>query len=77
MTEFKHIVTPDEAGCSVKELMRKHFTFSSRLMTKMKFQKLVFLNGEPMPGWIPTQPGDEILVKMPEETSDFPPEDIP
>ncbi len=77
MTEFKHIVTADEAGCSVKELMRKHFTFSSRLMTKLKFQKLVYLNGEQMPGWIPTEAGDEILVRMPEETSDFPPEDIP
>ncbi|MCI8609358.1 MAG: RluA family pseudouridine synthase [Firmicutes bacterium] len=77
MTEFKHIVTPEESGRSIKELIRHHFTFSSRLMTKLKFQNLVYLNGEPMPGWIPTQTGDILLVKMPEEASDFPPEDIP
>lgn len=77
MTEFRHIVTEEEAGRSVKELMRQHFTFSSRLMTKLKFQNLVFLNGEPMPGWVPTACGDEIVVKMPEETSDFEAEDIP
>ena len=44
MTEFKHTVTAEEAGKSVKELMRQHFTFSSRLMTKLKFQKLIYLN---------------------------------
>lgn len=77
MTEFRHTVTEDEAGRSVKELIRHHFTFSSRLLTKLKYQNLVFLNGEPMPGWIPTAQGDEIVVKMPEETSDFEPEDIP
>jgi hypothetical protein len=77
MTEFKHIVTPEEAGKSVKELMRQHFTFSSRLMTKLKFQKLIYLNGEQMPSWVPTAPGDEIVIKMPDEASDFPPEDIP
>lgn len=77
MTEFLHIVTKEEAGRSVKELIRCHFTFSSRLMTKLKFQNLVYLNGEPMPGWVPTKEGDTILVRMPEEVSDFEPEDIP
>lgn len=77
MTEFRHTVTAEEAGRPVKDLIRQHFTFSSRLLTKLKYQNLVFLNGQPMPGWVPAAPGDEILVKMPTETSDFEPEDIP
>jgi len=77
MTEFKYTVKKEDNGRSVKELIRQNFTFSSRLMTKLKFQKLIYLNGEPMPGWVPVSEGDEIIVKMPDEKSDFEPEDIP
>lgn len=77
MTEFQYNVTEDDKGLSIKELLHRHFTFSSRLMTKLKQQNLVYLNGEPMPGWVPTKPGDQIAIRMPEEHSDFLLEDIP
>lgn len=43
----------------------------------MKYQSLVDLNGTPAPGYIRPDVGDIIGVRLPDETSDFPPEDIP
>lgn len=77
MSKFKYIVTEEDHGLPVKKLVRTKFTFSSRLMTKLKKQNLIFLNGEPVQGWITPEPGDIISVKLPEEKSEFPAEDIP
>lgn len=77
MSKFQYIVTTEDAGIPVKGLLRQKFNFSSRLLTKLKFQHLVFLNGEPVAGWITPEPGDVISIKLPEEKSDFPAEDIP
>lgn len=79
MSQFQYIVTKKdrEAERSVKELVRANFTFSSRLMTKLKQKHLVKLNGETMQWWITPEAGDIITVELPEEKSDFPPEDIP
>lgn len=77
MTEFNYIVTDKDKELSVKELLRRNFHFSSRLMTKLKHQDLVTLNGQPVRGWMTPLPGDKLTVKLPEETCDFPPEDIP
>lgn len=77
MAKFQYIVTKEDEGVPIKGLLRRKFSFSSRLMTKLKFQNLVFLNGEPVAGWITPNPGDIVSVALPEEKSDFPAEDIP
>lgn len=79
MSEFQYTVTKEDEnnGSSVKELVRSHFTFSSRLMTKLKQNHLVFLNGKDVQWWISPCEGDVITINLPEEKSDFPPEDIP
>lgn len=77
MTEFKYITTEEDRGMEVKDILRHHFQFSARMRNKIKREKLVRLNGEPTPGWIPTSPGDIVTIQLPEETSDFIPEDIP
>lgn len=78
-TDFKyeHIVTGEESGLTINQILRSNYKFSSRFRTKMKYQSLVYLNGEQAPGYIRPEPGDIIGIKLPEETSDFPPEDIP
>ncbi len=43
----------------------------------MKYQSLVDLNGTPTPGYIKPGVGDVIGVRLPDESSDFEPEDIP
>ena len=79
MSEFKYIVTKDDVNrsLSVKQLVRANFTFSSRLMTKLKQNHLVFLNGKDVQWWLAPSEGDVISILLPEEKSDFPPEDIP
>ncbi len=79
MSEFKYIVTAEDVRqkLSIKQLVRSNFTFSSRLMTKLKQNHLVFLNGHDIQWWISPAEGDIISVLLPEEKSDFPPEDIP
>lgn len=80
MAEFKYIVTKEdfEKQRQVKDILRRGFSFSSRLRTKIKKADTVRLNGMPMkPYWIPKE-GDIITVALPpEEPSHYPPEDIP
>lgn len=79
MSEFKYIVTAEDVrkNLSIKQLVRSNFTFSSRLMTKLKQNHLVSLNGGEVQWWIAPSEGDVISILLPEEKSDFPPEDIP
>ncbi len=77
MAKYEHIVTGEEAGLSINQILRLNYKFSSRFRTKMKYQSLVDLNGTPSPGYIKPEVGDVIGIRLPEETSDFPPEDIP
>lgn len=76
-SKFKYIVKAEDSGKELKAIVRNEFAFSSRLLTKLKQNDLIFLNGESTPGWIQVQEGDIVTVKLPEETSDFEPEDIP
>lgn len=77
MTEFKYIVTEEDQDLDVKSILRQRFQFSARMRNRIKREKLVCLNGQQTPGWIPVAPGDRITIRLPEETSDFIPEDIP
>ncbi len=77
MAKYEHTVTKDEYGMSINTILRLNYRFSARFKTKIKYQKLIDLNGEPTPGYIKPEVGDIIGVRLPEETSDFEPEDIP
>ena len=77
MAKYEHVVTEDELGFTVNQILRHNYRFSSRFRTKMKYQSLVDLNGTPTPGYAKPAVGDVIGVRLPEETSDFPPQDIP
>lgn len=77
MTEFIHKVTADDKDLQVKDLLRRRFDFSSRLRNKIKREKLLTLNGEPVEGWITPAEGDIIKIALPDEHSNFEPQDIP
>ncbi len=76
--KFTYTVTAkDEAdGASYKDLVRWHFSFSRRLLTKLKKEDLVYINGQRIPMYKPARTGDVITVLLPEERSDFLPEPI-
>lgn len=77
MAKYEHIVTSDEYGMTINTILRLNYRFSSRFKTKIKYQKLIDLNGTPAPGYIKPEVGDIIGVRLPEESNDFPAEDIP
>ena len=77
MTDFIHTVTSEDEGLELKDIMREHFDFSSRLRNKIKREKLVMLNGVQTPGWIKPAAGDVIKITLPDERSNFEPQNIP
>lgn len=77
MSKYKHVVTSEEEGLTIKQILKRNYHFSSRFYTKIKFQELLDLNGELAKGYWKPLPGDLIEVRLPEEKSDFEPEDIP
>jgi len=77
MAKYNHTVTKEEVGESINTILRANYKFSARFKTKMKFQSLVDLNGVPTAGYIKPEEGDVISIRLPEESSDFPAENIP
>lgn len=77
MGKYNHTVTKEEVGLTVNQILRQNYSFSRRFKTKMKYQELVDLNGIKTPGHARPSLGDTISVRLPEEHSDFPSENIP
>ena len=77
MEKFSFTVSPEEEGIQLKKLVKQHFRFSSRFMTKVKYGDLLKVDGVSVPGWHPAVPGQLVEVMLPEEGSHFPPQDIP
>jgi len=77
MEKLSFVVSEEEAGVQAKKLIRSKYHLSSRMMTKIKYQDLIMINGEKVPGYVTLNMGDVVVVSIPEETSQFPPEDIP
>jgi 23S rRNA pseudouridine1911/1915/1917 synthase len=77
ITEFRYTAKTEDEGKALKTVLKEQFAFSSRLMTKLRRGERIRLNGETAAGWLPLKAGDRIEVLMPEEKSEFPPEDIP
>lgn len=75
-SKFTYIIKEDDEGLKVKELMKRRFGFSSRLMRKLKVQGGVELNGAFVKLYEKGKAGDTLTVELPEETSEFEPENI-
>jgi 23S rRNA pseudouridine1911/1915/1917 synthase len=76
-SKFEYIIKETDKELPIKELLKRNFGFSSRLMTKLKAGDLVHLNGIPVRMYKKGEPGDRITVFLPKEKSDFEPENIP
>lgn len=75
-SKFEYIVTEEDRDVPVKALIRSKFTFSSRLMSKLKRGDYIYVNGKSVKLYLPANVGDVISVVFPEEKSDFIPEAI-
>ena len=77
MERFIFTAGPEDDGVELKKLVKQRFRFSSRFMTKVKYQDLLRVDGQPAPGWHKAAQGQVIEVLLPEEGSHFEPQDIP
>lgn len=77
MAKYKYTVTAEDKDRTINRIIRSRFDFSHRFKTKIKYQSLIDLNGVKTPGYVIPKEGDIIEIRLPEETSDFTPEDIP
>lgn len=77
MSQFTYKVTEKDKGLPIKDLVRTKFSFSSRLLSKLKRQELILCDGKSIPLWIVPPEGSVITIFLPHEKSDFEPENIP
>ena len=77
MEKFSFTVSPEEEGLQLKKLVKQKFRFSSRFMTKVKYQDLLRVDGAAVPGWHTASAGQVVEVLRPDEDSHFDPQDIP
>jgi 23S rRNA pseudouridine1911/1915/1917 synthase len=75
--KFEYIIKKSDTELPVKELLKRNFGFSSRLMAKLKVHGGVERNGSPVKMYEKSLPGDRITVMLPKERSAFIPENIP
>ena len=77
MREYQFIVSKEDEGVAIRKMLRRRFDFSSRLLTKLKARKQVFLNDAPLEGWMKPKAGDVVRAVLTDEPNHFPEEDIP
>ncbi len=77
MASLRYTADAGDRGKQLKTVIRERFSISSRLMTKLRKEERIHVNGRPMPGWVTVFEGDQVEVLLPQETSEFEPEDIP
>ncbi len=75
--KFRYVVKKEDEGLKIKSILKGNLGFSTRLLNKLKIQGGVFLEGEPAKMHLKPQEGQVITIGLPEERSDFIPEDIP
>lgn len=75
--KFEYIIKENDKELPVKELLKRNFGFSSRLMRKLKANDCVEINGALVKMHERGNPGDRITVFLPKEKSGFEPENIP
>ena len=76
MSRFEYKLKTEDSNKPLKAIVKEQFAFSSRLMSKLRRAGAIKVNGEAVPNWIGLKPGDVVTVDMPEERSEFPPEDM-
>ncbi len=74
MKTFRYIITEEDIDTPIRNIVKREFHFSSRLMTKVKKNQATYLNGISYPGWVKGAIGDELTVVLPDEKSDFEPD---
>lgn len=75
--DITYRLTDADEGLYVKEVLQRRFSFSSRLMRKIKVAGQITLDGQKARLRDKGRPGQILTVSFPEESSYFDPENIP
>ena len=76
-SDLRYILTKEDEGLYVKEVLQRRFAISSRLMRKIKVSGQISLDGQVARLRDKGLPGQVLCVAFPEESSYFDPENIP
>jgi 23S rRNA pseudouridine1911/1915/1917 synthase len=68
--QFTHIVSGEEDGKMLKQILRNKYRFSKRMMTRLKRNRLVTVNGEERYFTSRVTEGDRIEIRYMEEESE-------
>lgn len=74
---YYYIIQAGDEESSIKELLRNKMSISSRLLRRLKVENRVYLDGKNIRLYEKGEAGSKITLRLPEESSDFLPEDIP
>jgi 23S rRNA pseudouridine1911/1915/1917 synthase len=68
--QFTHVVSGEEDGKMLKQILRNKYRFSKRMMTRLKRNRLVTVNGEVRYFTSRVREGDQIEIRYMEEESE-------
>lgn len=74
---ISYTIEAEQNGKTVKQVLKGRFGFSARLFTKLKQAGGVYINQKKAQYHTLVKEGDSLVVRFPEETSDFTPQNIP
>jgi len=77
MAELSHVVTKEDEGRYVKEILTQRLLISSRLLKNIKITGDILLNGKHVNVRARVYDGDTVTAVYPDEQSYFEPENIP
>jgi len=77
MSKFSYTVKPEDSMYALRDILRRNFSFSSRLMNRFKKNDCIMLNGEAVRVSVIPAAGDVITIDFPDEKSEFIPENVP
>lgn len=70
---IKYVVEHNFENRSIKSIIKREYSISSRFLSKLKQEDLIRLNGRPAKNWFTPKAGDVIELVMPKESSYFTP----
>ena len=70
---IKYVVEHNFENRSIKSIIKREYSISSRFLSKLKQEDLIRLNGKPAKNWYTPKAGDVIELVMPKESSYFTP----
>jgi 23S rRNA pseudouridine1911/1915/1917 synthase len=75
---WQHDVTDEEAGLMVKSLLKRHLALSRRMLRRLKYEQLIWMDGQPVYATARVESGQRLTVYLPaNQEPDVKPQPLP